>query len=79
MASANSPLLISEAGQLKEIAVSEIPFMDLEQSFSSPVDLSENSFYLFKDMSDICDVKIVDLPENYYSSEEENEQITLFD
>ncbi len=79
MASGYTSLLISDAGQLKEIAVSEIPFMDLEQSFSSPVDLSENSFYLFKDMSDISDVKIVDLPENYYSSEEENEQIALFD
>ena len=79
MASGYTSLYISNGGQLKEIAVSEIPFMDLEQSFSSPADVSENSFYIFKDMSDICDVKIVDLPENYYSNQEESEQTTLFD
>ena len=79
MASSYTSLLVSDGGQLKEVAVSEIPFMDLEQSFSSPIDLSENGFYIFKDMSDICDVKIVDLPDDYYSSEEESEQTTLFD
>lgn len=79
MASSYTSLLVSDGGQLKEVAVSEIPFMDLEQSFSSPIDLSENSFYIFKDMSDISDVKIVDLPDDYYSSEEESEQTTLFD
>ena len=79
MVSSYNTLYVYNEGNLDELSVSEVPFMDLEQSFSSPRELKENYFLVSKDMSDIADVKIVDIPEDYYSSQEENEQTSLFD
>ena len=79
MVSSYQTLYVYDNGDLKEMAVSEVPFMDVEQSFSSPLDLSDSYFYIFKDMSDIYDAEIVDIPEDYFNSEEESEQTSLFD
>ncbi|MBQ6335148.1 MAG: DNA topoisomerase IV subunit A [Erysipelotrichaceae bacterium] len=80
MVSSYNAFYIYNEGQLDEMAVSEVPFMDLEQSFSNPRDLKENYFILRKDMSDIDDVQIVDIPEGYYSSQASEEtQTSLFD
>ena len=59
--------------------VSEIPFMDTDKSFSSPLNLKGDYFYVKKNMSDIIDVAIIDLPDDYYMNENEAEQTSLFD
>ena len=80
MVSSYQTLYVADGDQLNEMAVSEVPFMDLEQSFSSPLDLSDSYFCISKDMSDIFDAEIVDIPEGYFSSAEEgSEQTKLFD
>ncbi len=80
MVSSYNSFYVYNDGQLSEMAVSEIPFMDLEQSFSSPIDTKEGFFLLRKDMCDIADVEIVDLPEGYYNDEgEQDAQTSLFD
>ena len=80
MVSSYNAFYIYNDSKLDEMAVSEVPFMDLEQSFSNPRDLKENYFMIRKDMSDIADVEIVDIPEGYYSSQEEQDaQTSLFD
>ncbi len=78
MVSSYQTMYVCDGSEVNEMAVSEVPFMDLEQSFSSPLDLSPDYFCITKDMSDIFDVEIVDIPENYYGSEEESEQTSLF-
>ena len=79
MVSSYGSLYVDNTDELYEMSVSDIPFMDLEQSFSMPLKLNENYFMIRKDMSDICDVEIVDIPEGYFVSEEEEEQTSLFD
>ena len=79
MASSYNSLYVYNDGKLEEMSVSEVPFMELEQSFSMPLELNENYFYVCKDMSDIPDVEIIDIPQDYYSSQQESEQTTLFD
>ena len=79
MVSSYSSLYVSDKSQLVEIGISEIPFMELEQSFSSPLELDQSYFFVKKDMSDIYDVEIIDIPEGYYVSEEEDEQTSLFE
>ena len=79
MVSSYNTLYICDNNELSELAVSEIPFMDTEQSFSSPMDLNDGYFFVKKDMSDIFDAEIVDIPEGYYVSTEEDEQTSLFD
>ena len=80
MVSSYDTLYISENGQLKELSVSEIPFMDTDKSFSNPLNIKNDYFYLKKNMTDITEVDIIDLPENYYQNENgDNEQIPLFD
>ena len=64
---------------LYELSVSEIPFMDLESSFSSPLKTPDNYFFVKKDMSDIDDVAIIDIPDGYYQDEDDNEQTSLFE
>ena len=64
----------------KELTASEIPFMDMEQSFSMPLDLKDSYFCIKKDLSDIFEAEIVDLPASYYDNKEESdEQTSLFD
>ena len=79
MVSSYNTLYVYNEGKLDEMTVSEVPFMDLEQSFSSPRDLSDTYFYISKDMNDITAVEIIDIPEGYYDTQEESEQTTLFD
>ena len=75
-----STLCLCDNGGLKELSASEVPFMELEQSFSSPADIRGEYFLLQKDMSDIPDVQIIDIPEGYYNnSSEGDEQTSLFE
>ena len=74
-----STLLLMDAEKLQELSASEVPFMELEQSFSSPIDLKGEYFLLQKDMSDIPDVQIIDIPEGYYNNSEGDEQTSLFE
>ena len=39
----------------------------------------DSYFFVKKDMSDIQDVEIIDIPEGYYVTEQEDEQTSLFD
>ncbi len=70
-------LYISCDNKLSELPVSDIPFMDVNSSFSIPLQLN-NYFFIKKDMSDILEAEIVDIPANYYDSQDENTQTTLF-
>lgn len=73
-------LYVNNNAQLTELPVSDIPFMDLEQSFSNPMSLKYPYFYVKKDMSDIEEVAIVDIPEGYYQDDvQEDEQTSLFE
>ena len=74
-----STLLVMDSEKLQELSASEVPFMELEQSFSSPIDLKGEYFLLQKDMSDIPDVQIIDIPEGYYNNSEGDEQTSLFE
>ncbi len=47
--------------------VKDIPFMDIEQSFSGTVSSNESYSLMKDDLSDIETVKIIDLPEDYNS------------
>lgn len=64
--------------QLWELPASDIPFMDCESSFSTPLRLKKDFACIKKDMSDIEEVDIIDIPEGYYSEEEDEEQTSLF-
>ena len=70
-------LYISYDNKLTELPVSDIPFMDINSSFSIPLQLN-NYFFIKKDMSDILEAEIVDIPADYYDSQDENTQTTLF-
>ena len=70
-------LYISYDNKLTELPVSDIPFMDINSSFSIPLQLN-NYFFIKKDMSDILEAEIVDIPTDYYDSQDENTQTTLF-
>ncbi len=70
-------LYISCDNKLSELPVSDIPFMDVNSSFSIPLQLN-NYFFIKKDMSDILEAEIVDIPSDYYDSQDENTQTTLF-
>ena len=62
------------------LAVSDIPFMDTESAFSNPIEFDDDSYYFVKDdMSDIEEVKIIDIPDGYYAEESSDEQTNLFD
>lgn len=79
MVSSYNSLYVNTDGELYELTVSEIPFMDIEQSFSLPLNQLDSYFFVKKDMSDIQDVEIIDIPEGYYVNEQEDEQTSLFD
>ena len=70
-------LYINCDNKLTELPVSDIPFMDVNSSFSIPLQLN-NYFFIKKDMSDILEAEIVDIPADYYDSQDENTQTTLF-
>lgn len=74
----NSLVFKDESGF--RLAASEIPFMDLESAFSSPIQFDEDSYYFVKDdMSDIEEVQIIDIPEGYYQEQDNEEQTNLFE
>jgi len=80
MISSYNALYVDCGEDLYELSVSEIPFMDLESSFSSPLKTSDDYFFVKKDMSDIEDVEIIDIPDGYYAENEDvSEQTSLFD
>ena len=79
LVSGYNALYVDCGEDLYELPVSDIPFMDLDSSFSAPLDTPDGYFFVKKDMSDIPDVQIVDVPEGYYVSEDDNEQTSLFE
>ena len=79
MISSYNSLFIKDENDLQIIAASEIPFMELEQSFSNPIDIKGNYFFVKKDMSDILEAEIIDIPEGYYQDDDDSEQTSLFD
>lgn len=64
-----------------ELTMSSIPFMDVEASFSSPIEYSDSSYYFIKDdMSDIEEALIIEIPEGYYQNNDNDDgQTNLFD
>ena len=72
-------LYIDCGEDLYEVSIADIPFMELDSSFSNPVKTTENYFFIKKDMSDIEEANIVDIPEGYYESDDDNEQTSLFE
>ena len=79
MVSSYNSLYVNTNDELYELTASEIPFMDTEQSFSLPLNQLDSYFFVKKDMSDIQDVEIIDIPEGYYVIDQEDEQTSLFD
>ena len=79
MVSSYNTLYVNNNNELIELTVSEVPFMETEQSFSLPLNPLESYFYINKDMSDIEDVEIIDIPAGYFDSKQEDEQTSLFD
>jgi len=71
--------LIIDDGEIWEMAISEVPFMDTESTFSNPCDIKYPYSIIKDDMSDIIEAQIVDIPEGYYVTDEESEQTNLFD
>ena len=62
------------------LAVSEIPFMDAEATFSMPLDVNGSYSFYKNDMSDIKEVEIIDLPDNYLNNDDEEfDQVNLFE
>lgn len=62
------------------LAVSEIPFMDAEATFSMPLDVNGDYSFYKNDMSDIKEAEIIDLPDNYLNNDEEEfDQVNLFE
>ena len=79
LVSGYNSLYVDCGEDLYDLSVSEIPFMDLDSAFSSPLDTPDNYYFVKKDMSDITDVQIIDIPEGYYVSEDDSEQTSLFE
>jgi len=71
--------LLFDGEELISLPVSEIPFMDVESSFSNPLNISGEYGFIKDDMSDIKEVEIIDIPEGYFANEDENEQTNLFE
>ncbi len=72
--------LIFDKSDSLSLAVSEIPFMDAEATFSTPLDVNGDYSFYKNDMSDIKEVEIIDLPDNYLNNDEEEfDQVNLFE
>ena len=72
--------LVFDQNESVTLAVSEIPFMDVESTFSSPLSVSGDYSFIKDDMSDIKEAEIIDLPSDYYeANEEEDYQVNLFE
>ena len=79
LTSGYNSLYVDSGEDLYELSIAEIPFMELDSSFSNPVKTTDDYFYIKKDMSDIVEVKIIDIPEGYYESSQDDEQTSLFE
>ena len=66
-------------GELKIMDVKDVPFMDIDATFSSPIDVKAPFSLLKSDMSDIITAEIVDFPEDYQKEESSILQTNLFD
>lgn len=72
--------LVFDASDNLSLAVSEIPFMDCDATFSSPLNVEGKYAFIKNDMSDIKEAEIIDLPKDYYSNDEEDfDQLNLFE
>jgi len=73
--------LVINDGEYHILDSKEIPFMDTESGFSYPIKLSKDYSIIKNDLNDIYTVNIVDLPNDYDDSFDENEdvQTNLFD
>ena len=79
MISSYNSLYVSNSGNLETLAASEIPFMDVEQTFSTPFKTDGSFFIVKQDMSDIPDAEIIDIPDGYYVEDSDAEQTSLFE
>lgn len=62
------------------LSISNIPFMDLDSSFSTPHKFSDlNYHYILDNMNDIEEALIVEMPEGYLNSEPVDSEIDLFE
>lgn len=72
--------LIFDQSDSLSLAVSEIPFMDAEATFSTPLDVNGDYSFYKNDMSDIKEAEIIDLPDNYLNNDDEEfDQVNLFE
>lgn len=72
--------LIFDKSDSLSLAVSEIPFMDPEATFSMPLDVNGDYSFYKNDMSDIKEAEIIDLPDNYLNNDDEEfDQVNLFE
>ena len=72
--------LIFDKSDSLSLAVSEIPFMDAEATFSMPLDVNGTYSFYKNDMSDIKEIEIIDLPDNYLNNDDEEfDQVNLFE
>lgn len=72
--------LIFDQSDSLSLAISEIPFMDAEATFSMPLDVNGTYSFYKNDMSDIKEAEIIDLPDNYLNNDEEEfDQVNLFE
>ena len=65
-------------GELKILAVKDIPFMDCDATFSAPLKLQNEFFILNSNNEDIKEVEVVDFPQDFSIEEDGNKQTTLF-
>lgn len=62
------------------LSISNIPFMDLDSSFSTPHKFADlNYHYILDNMNDIEEALIVEMPEGYLNSEPVDSEIDLFE
>ncbi|MBR3228215.1 MAG: hypothetical protein IKF68_06695, partial [Erysipelotrichaceae bacterium] len=71
--------LVFDQSESVSLAASEIPFMDTEATFSSPLNVDGHYSFVRDDMNDIEEVKIIDLPADYYRQEDDYDQTNLFE
>ena len=70
--------LMIDDGERKDLDVKDIPFMDIDATFSNPLPLNTPYSFIKNDFSDIPSVEIVDFPKDY-QKEEVLEQTALFE
>ena len=63
-----------------KLSVASIPFMNVEQTFSSPIDIDNEYSFIKDDLTDIEESKMITIPDTYNQKEVEEEytQTDLF-